>query len=75
MSVPLACPLSATEVHWSTFSALATATGTLNILRLPNNHNRELQRPQCCNFHSNFRIGSCQDVKKVELECASNPAL
>ena len=33
----LSCPQSATEVHRSTFSNLATATGSSNFLRLPNN--------------------------------------
>ena len=37
MSQLLPCPESAMEVHRSTFSTLATTTGTLYFLRLPNN--------------------------------------
>ena len=37
MSEPLPCPQCATEVHQSISSDLATATGTLYVLRLMNN--------------------------------------
>ena len=83
MSELLPCPQSAIEVHRSTFSTLATATGTLYFLRRPSTPipqtNLQLRRAQCCdfcsNFCSNFCIGSCANVKNVEVECASPRAL
>ena len=74
----LPCPQSTREVHRSTFSTLATATGTWNLCRFPitpiSKANLQLRGAQSCDFCSDCRIGSCGDVKKV-VECASPRAL
>ena len=49
----LPCPESATEVHRSTFSTLATATGTWGFLRLPNNPN----------FPGQSSVASCPELR------------
>ena len=78
MLEPLPCPQSATEVHWSTFTTLAIATGTLYFLRRNNpisQPNLQFRRAQCCDFCSKFCISSCGDVANMEVACASPRAL